>query len=357
MSNETHPDFRHSEGDGKELLRFGAQLKAVLLKLDEMLISVCLSVPRESGSLLIFLFHSLFQDGDDAWAGVMDPQQGITVDMLREFLLHFKEQGYRFVSPDDIVKGLEPRGKNVLVTFDDGYYNNVRALPILEQFRIPAVFFISSDYAKHERAFWWDVVFREFRKRHRTDGEIRSAIARFKRLKTAAVESDLNLRFGESALKPVTDLDRPFRPSELKNFAKHPLVSLGNHTKGHAILTNYSDEEVGAQIEGAQNDIFEMTGKRPEIIAYPNGNISPAIQAIAWNAGLRLGIGTSPGKNRLPLRIDTGEAMMMKRFTLWGDRGIDTQCRVSRSRLSLYRSFEGIRTRIHTVLPPAPRST
>jgi peptidoglycan/xylan/chitin deacetylase (PgdA/CDA1 family) len=176
MSNETHPDFRHSEGDGKELLRFALRLKAALSKVDEMLASLCLSVAGESGSLLIFLFHSLFQDGDEARAGVIDPQQGITVDMLQEFLLHFKEQSYRFVSPDDIVKGLEPRGKNVLVTFDDGYYNNIRAFPILEQFKIPAVFFISSDHIKHEKAFWWDVAFREFRKRHRTDENIRDAI-------------------------------------------------------------------------------------------------------------------------------------------------------------------------------------
>lgn len=356
MSNETHPEFRQSEGDGKKLLRFGAHLKAALLKLDEMLASVCLSVAGESGSLLIFLFHSLFQDGDEAWAGVMDPQQGITVDMLREFLLHFKGQSYRFVSPDDIVKGLQPRGKNVLVTFDDGYYNNVRALPALEEFGVPAVFFISSDYIKHEKAFWWDVVFREFRKRRCTDDNIRNAIAAYKHFRTAAVEADLRLRFGEPALKPTGDLDRPFKSSELAEFAKHPLVSLGNHTKDHAILTNYSAAEVSVQIDGAQNDIFEMTGKRPEIIAYPNGNVSPAIQAIAWNAGLRLGIGVSPGKTRLPLRIDAGGTMMMKRFTLWGNREIDPQCRASRSRLSLYRSFRGIRTRIHTVLPPALRS-
>ncbi len=337
-------------------MTFDALLKASVLSLDEILARVCLSVAGEQGLILTFVFHSLFQDSDEARASLMDHQQGITVDMLRAFLLHFKEQSYRFVSPADIVKGLELGEKDVLVTFDDGYYNNIRALPVLKEFGVPATFFISTEHIKHEKAFWWDVVFREFRKRHRTDGEIRGAIARYKRLKTDAVESDLRLQFGESALEPIVDLDRPFKSSELAQFARHPLVSLGNHTKDHAILTNYSDEEVSVQIEGAQNDIFEMTGKRTEIIAYPNGNVSPAIQAIAWNAGLRLGIGTSPGKNRLPLRIEAGGAMMMKRFTLWGDRGIDTQCRVSRSRLSLYRSFQWIRTRIHPVLPLALRS-
>jgi peptidoglycan/xylan/chitin deacetylase (PgdA/CDA1 family) len=330
-----------------ERMSFNPHVKRAILLVDEMVARVCLTVTGELGSVLVFLFHALFQDGDEARAGLMDPQQGITVDMLRAFLLHFKEQSYRFVSPEDIVNELDLRGKNVLVTFDDGYYNNVRALPVLEQFGVPAVFFISTDHIRYEKAFWWDVVFREFRKRRRTDENIRDAIAAYKRFKTAAVEADLRLRFGESALKPIGDLDRPFKSSELAEFAGRPLVFLGNHTKDHAILTNCCDAEVSEQIVGAQNDIFEMTGERPEIIAYPNGNASPLIQAIAWDAGLRLGIGTSPGKNRLPLRIDAGGGMMMKRFTLWGDRGIDTQCRVSRSRLSLYRSLQGIRTRIH----------
>ncbi len=337
-------------------MRLKPHVKRAIFSLDEMLTRVSLSLTGESASLLIFLFHGLFQDGKEARAGVIDPQQGITVEMLRRFVLHFREQSYRFVSPGDIVWGLEPRGKNVLVTFDDGYFNNRRALPVLEEFGVPAVFFIASDYVKHGKAFWWDVVFRELRNRHRTNREIGHAIAGYKRLKTAAVESDLSRQFGEAALKPIADLDRPFRPSELEEFARHPLVFLGNHTKDHAILTNYSDAEVSEQIEGAQNDIFEITGKRPEIIAYPNGNVSPVIQALAWNAGLRLGIGTSPGKNRLPLQVDAGGAMAMRRFTLWGDREIDTQCRVSRSRLSLYRSFNDIRMRINPGLPSAMRS-
>lgn len=331
-------------------MRFGSRLKGSVLRLDEAFARVCLSVTSEQGSFLTFVFHALFQDSDEARADVMDPQQGITVDMLKRSILHFREQSYRFVSPSDILTGLDPRGKSALITFDDGYYNNIRALPVLEEFGVPAVFFISSDHIRHEKAFWWDVVFREFRKRHRTDRAIRDAIAGYKRLKTPSVESDLRRQYGESALKPIADLDRPFRIPELEEFARHPLVFLGNHTKDHAILTNYSVAEVREQIGDGQKDIFEMTGKTPEMIAYPNGNVSPAIQTVAWNAGLRLGVGTSPGKNRLPLQVDAGGAMAMRRFTLWGDAGIDMQCRVSRSSLSLYRSVKGIRTRISSAL-------
>jgi len=344
-----------ADGSGR-LERCYAGLRSSIRGLDQMLASVCLGAVGEPRSLLIFLFHSLFRDGDEARAGVVDPQQSITVDMLRRFVSHFLEHSYRFVSPADIVKGLDSGGRNVLITFDDGYYNNLRALPVLEEFGVPAVFFVSSDHIEKGKAFWWDVVFREFRKRHRTDPEIRDAIAGYKRLTTAAVESDLRLQFGDAALSPVADLDRPFRVAELEEFAKHPLVFMGNHTKDHAILTNYSDAEARKQISDGQKDIFEMTGRMPEMIAYPNGKASPAIQAAAWDAGLRLGVGVCPGKNRVPLQVDTGRAMEMKRFTLWGDAEIEMQCRISRSSLSLYRSFRDIRTRIDAGLPSVMRS-
>lgn len=97
MSNEIHPHFRRSEGDGRELLRFGARLKVALLKLDEMLARVCLSVAGESGSLLIFLFHGLFQDSDEARAGVMDPHVSIPV-----FPGHQNENPSRLASRPEI---------------------------------------------------------------------------------------------------------------------------------------------------------------------------------------------------------------------------------------------------------------
>jgi peptidoglycan/xylan/chitin deacetylase (PgdA/CDA1 family) len=338
-------------------MRLAIRLKASVLSVDEMLAKLCLAATDERGSLLTFVFHGLFNDSDEIESGLMDPQQGIKVDMLRRFVLHFREAAYRFVSPANILKGLNPGEKNLLITFDDGYFNNVRALPVLEEFCIPAVFFISSDHVKYGKAFWWDVAFREFGKHRRTEKQTRRAIAIYKCLKTAEVESDLRRQFGESALRPIGDLDRPFSVSELNDFARHPLVILGNHTKDHAILTNYAGAEIREQIQICQNDIRKMTGKTPEIIAYPNGNESPTVRAEAWGVGLRLGIGTWPGKNQLPLQIDTGGAMTMRRFTLLGDRGIDPQCRSSRAGLSLYRSFKHVRTKFDPRLFSALRST
>jgi peptidoglycan/xylan/chitin deacetylase (PgdA/CDA1 family) len=319
-----------------------ASLKTALRSLDETTAALFLSSTNEEGALLSFLFHGLFSSNEELQAGVADPQQGITVEMFRAFIIHFRESGYGFISPREILEGLSPTGKYVLITFDDGYFNNFRALPILEEFDVPAVFFISTDHVKQAKAFWWDVVFREAKKGGRTDREIGRIVAGYKKLRAEAVESELRKVFGKDALRPVSDLDRPFSSEELCHFSKYKHVYLGNHTRDHAVLTNYSGTEVREQICDAQDDIREMTGQTPTMIAYPYGRYSVEIENVALAAGLPLGVGVRPGRNRLPLEIPAAQTMTLKRYTLWGNRGIEQQCRASRSGVSFYRLLQGM---------------
>ena len=330
------------------LFKIRTLLKTATISSDAILASLYLTLGSEQGSLLSFLFHGLFESSEEPRSGALDPQQGVTSEMFGAFIRYFQERSYRFVSPDNLLAGLPPAGRYVLITFDDGYYSTLRALPVLEECDVPAVFFISSDHVKRGKAFWWDVVFRQFKKRNRTDIEIRQAVANYKRFRTAEVEADLRKHYGESVMRPVSDLDRPCTASELRDFAGHRLVFLGNHTKDHAILTNYSPGEIREQIQGGQDAIQQMTGRIPQIIAYPNGNDSPEILKAAAEAGLSCGMSARPGRNRLPLRFGTLDAMSMKRFTLWGNYGMEQQCRACRAGLSLYRFVDGIKTGIQT---------
>jgi peptidoglycan/xylan/chitin deacetylase (PgdA/CDA1 family) len=310
---------------------------------DDSLTNLSLRVGSERNHLISFLFHGLFIGPDEIASGNADPQQKITVDMFRALVSHFKSHSYRFVSPPEIVEGLPPGGKYVLLTFDDGYYNNVRALPILQEFDVPAVFFISAGHVKAQKAFWWDVVYRHYWKRPGRLSELDHAIAAYKLLKTHEVEAHLKKAYGDNALRPVGDLDRPFSSSELRQFATHKYVFLGNHTRDHAILPNYSPAEIHEQISAAQEDLKEITGQVPAIIAYPSGKVSTEILQIARDAGLNLGIGVRPGRNQLPIKTLSSQAMSLRRFTLWGDREIEPQCRVSRSGISFYRFFRGLK--------------
>jgi peptidoglycan/xylan/chitin deacetylase (PgdA/CDA1 family) len=321
-----------------------SRIKSMLLAVDEFLAACFLPYTKERGVLLTFLFHSLFESPREAESGLIDPQQGITVEMLRQAVGHFQGQRYEFVSPGEIAAGLQPDGKYALLTFDDGYYNNLRLLSVLEEFGAPATLFVSSGHVKKNHAFWWDVVYREGCKRGRSEDEISGAVARCKKLKAAEIEALLVREFGDGALRPATDLDRPFTPGELRRFANHRLISVGNHTRDHAILTNYSSAEAREQIRGAQDDIREMTGQIPQMIAYPNGNESAGVRQAALDAGLRFGIGVRSGANRIPVLGATREAMTLRRFTLYGDHAIEAQCLVSRSGISIYHSLRQMKS-------------
>ncbi|HDK38321.1 MAG TPA: hypothetical protein ENG92_04825, partial [Thiolapillus brandeum] len=93
---------------------------------------------RDQPALLGFLFHSIFVDQKEIDNGMVDPQQGITLEHMRRFIEHFLQAGYQFISPEHDLDFFSARKKYACITFDDGYFNNLRMLPILEQYSIPA---------------------------------------------------------------------------------------------------------------------------------------------------------------------------------------------------------------------------
>lgn len=286
--------------------------------------------------MVAILFHSLFLDEHEILSGKSDPQQGVTVSAFRRVVEHFVQAGYIFVSPEDIKKGLSSGSRYILITFDDGYFNNVRALPVLEEFDIPAVFFISTDHVDKEKSFWWDALYRELKKMDYSDQKVARIINSYKMHRTEEIETKLAIEYGPKALQPLSDTDRPFTIEELKMFAKNKHVFLGNHTSNHAILPNYTSAQISDEIVKCQNRIEKLTGKIPLIIAYPSGRYTDNILVDSENAGLALGITTEVGQNVIPIALGEKSAMTLKRFIIYGNLPIKSQCLMFRSKISLY---------------------
>jgi peptidoglycan/xylan/chitin deacetylase (PgdA/CDA1 family) len=318
-----------------------------LVRLADCLIArTYLSLVDERAGLLVFLFHSLFRDEREIALDYVDPLQRTTASQFRRFVEYYLDHGYRFIGPEDLTNGLDPGGKYALISFDDGYYNNVLALPVLEEYRAPALFFISTDHVLENKGFWWDVLYRERIARGASPLQVGREGLGMKSKTSEQIEAELRAEFGAEALVPRGDIDRPFTPAELRDFAMSRHVYLGNHTANHAILTNYAPDEARVQIRTAQESLTEMTGVRPRAIAYPDGAHSDAILQTCRDLGLELGFTTAPVKNRVPVAPSSSNDLRLGRFALHHEIPIEIQCRTCRSDLLLYRTFRAAYLRL-----------
>lgn len=309
----------------------GMAWKRAFNYLDEALALAHLAAVPERPALLAFMFHVLFEDEAAMARHEVDPQQRITASVFEQFVAYFLAHGYTFVAPADVLNGLDPAGKYALLSFDDGYYNNCLALPVLRRYGVPATFFISTHHVLHNQAFWWDVVYRGRRQRPLPPAAQRAEHAHLQALRHPEIEQYLVAHFGPGALRPVGDLDRPFTPAELQEFARAPGVVLGNHTHHHAVLTNYDAPGAGHELAACQQALARLTGAMPCAVAYPNGNVSAAVRAAAAGAGLRLGATVRAGKNPLPFARHGVDVLQLNRFLLWGDRDVRRQCDLFRT--------------------------
>ena len=308
-----------------------------LIKLPDYIVSkIYLRLFNEKNSLLIFNFHGFFRNQDEINQNLVDPQTWITIDQFQQFIEYYLEHNYTFVSQNDIINGLNNDKKYAMITFDDGYYNNKYTLPFLKKYNIPTLLFVSTNHIKQNKCFWWDVLYRERIRDGISEKNILSEQSQLKSKTSEEIEKYLIEKFGEEALKPKSDIDRTLTTVELKELSKEKYVFLGNHTSNHAILTNYSSNEIKSQIIDAQNFINETTGIKPITISYPNGNYSDEIIKISKDAGIQIGITVEYGKNNLPFDNQKNKLMHLSRFDLSGSKDIIKQCELFRSDILFY---------------------
>ena len=291
-----------------------ASMRRIIRNTDAATAGAYLSFFRERSGLLSFLFHSLFLDEGEAQQNLVHPLQRTTVAQFRRFVQYYASEGYQFIQPSELLAGLRPGHKYALITFDDGYFNNSRALPILEEFSAPATFFIATENVLRGKCFWWDVHWRESVAQGMSEDAIVRDGRSLKSMTTERIEEELIRRYGADAFTPRGDLDRPFTPDELRVFSKSLYVQLGNHTANHAILSNYPPREARQQIAAAQEQIASMTGATPIAMAYPNGAHSTQIERWCVDAGLKCGFTVAPHKTTLPLDPTSQSAMQIGRF-------------------------------------------
>jgi peptidoglycan/xylan/chitin deacetylase (PgdA/CDA1 family)/glycosyltransferase involved in cell wall biosynthesis len=170
-------------------------------------------------------------------------------------LAWLNRRGYNVISLDDFVRArMEhrlPPAKSVVLTFDDGYADNVDvALPALEQYGFPATVFLVS--AAGGTATW-----------------DRAGEAEGRVLLTPADAGRVNGR-----------------------------LAFGAHTRTHPSLPSLDPPALEREVSGCRSELEAALGVPVTLFSYPYGEKSPEVEQAVADAGYLAACGIDPGRNR-----------------------------------------------------------
>ena len=300
-----------------------------------------LKFTNENSHLLAYYFHGIYETGRQKQLNHVDPQNNITVKEFITFIDYFLSNNYHFVNPDDILARLPENKRYILLTFDDGYFNNTLAIEILNKYKIPATFFVTTkNILKHE-SYWWDIIFKYRAKESVSLKKIREEQAYLKKFKYDDIDDYIIKHFGIRASMPWSDIDRPLKTEELYEISQNPLVTIGNHTHNHTILPLYDTKEIINQCRKSNKILSQIIGQEPKFIAFPNGNFNAEILEICKQEGFNIAFNTVKKSNKLPILSDSPIMNLSRLMTQTGNvRTYGSFDRLGYTSNSLYLNFK-----------------
>lgn len=173
-------------------------------------------------------------------------------------ILTWAHKRFRFLSPAEYFSGDQP---GLLLTFDDGFANQfANALPVLEEFDAPAIFFVPVQQVTPPKD--WLPFAREAARRHW--------------LSETEVPEELAADFYDG-----------LGPDALQACAQHPLLTIGSHSMTHPLLTRCAPDELEWEVNASRRLLEAFTGKPIEYFAYPAGDYNRPVAEAVRRAGYR----------------------------------------------------------------------
>lgn len=159
------------------------------------------------------------------------------MQVFREKIIWLKSN-YDLVSMEEMINGnpIDSR-KRITLTFDDGYENwFTNAAPVLEEFEVPAIFFVNSGLINLE---------------HKNANDfLKNKLFRKQNLKLISMESLIEL-------------------------STNPLFEIGGHSRSHLNLANIDNsEELYGEIVGDKFRLEQIIGEKIRWFAYPFGGVN-----------------------------------------------------------------------------------
>jgi len=267
---------------------------------------------------------------------------------VRDFKLQMRyiSRHFTVLSLDEIYylgKNNQKLPKNcIAITFDDGYADNYyHALPILQQYQMPATVFLTVNCITKGDMLWFDAILQALQ------ATKNQAIFLPFLNKKISIQTRAEKKWAaNNILENIKKLDNPKRLETVKDICKelggsvkndarkkspvydmlnrHQIremakcnISFGSHTLSHPILSSLSNEEIVTELSESKTIIEKLTGLPVNFLAYPNGkesDFSCDVKKIAKRLGYKAALTTIKVNNRL---TTTGKQFHWHRFRPW----------------------------------------
>lgn len=257
---------------------------------------------RQQPRLWIMMYHRVLPDTDPRFAAE-EPGMLVTPAML-EMHLRYLQTHFEIVSLSDWIDA-QQRGEVLpdracAITFDDGWRDNHEfALPLLQQYRVPATVFAVSHMIGTSQRFWPNRIsevlqalpanWREHSAHQwlallevdpliaATDREaMATLISRAKRLSDSALQQHLDA--SEAALGITADTSTTDLMSwqQLEDMQASGLVNIGSHTCHHQRLdATCEDALTERELIDSQAHLQQHLQRPVDLFCFPNGDQSP----------------------------------------------------------------------------------
>ena len=251
-------------------------------------------IRRKLKGVVILMYHRLNDLPDYAYPIVVKPYNFAQhMEVIRK---HYRPM--RLLDLTDAIARRSLPDRGVVITFDDGYIDNfTKALPILEEYRIPATIFVLAGNIDTNKEFWWDELERIILKPAELPAKLEINIqGQSYHWPTASAEERSQARKAvHLLLKPLTFEERELLlnklaewagqsregrakhrsmgSEELHQLSKNKLIDIGGHTVTHPQLSAQSYESQYHEVFKGRKRLEEITGKPVESFAYPYGTL------------------------------------------------------------------------------------
>ncbi len=279
--------------------------------------------------MLILCLHSVIDPSTVTWKPL---RTHFPVDRLRRQLAVISRH-YRWLSLDDaleVLAGRKPPVSNgVVLTFDDGYRNNMEvALPVLEEYGIKPVFFVASGMLDSRAPYWFerlDYAIQQLEQPAQvrigsrsltfTPGDreaLRTTYAELRQLAKEHFEDDrefytfvdgVSQRLEKASGKALADIQKDdlcsatLSTDDLASLSSSGRAIIGSHTVDHVRLDIVDEVTRMEQLEQSRKDIEAATGEACRHFCYPNGNWNPSVAQAVADAGYASAVTTDVGSN------------------------------------------------------------